>query len=185
MGGRFWIICVLSVGAVVSAGCTLQQMVRNPQLTSDRRWIANGLEHGLPAVPEVAPGGLDYDALYTLERPPGDRETSVTYIRFWPDGRAIFRTAWGVRLYAFNGDNFSHGLVARWGAEGDHLVVKTLSPGQPWHGEFVTRRAQVVDGGNRLIFYHRRHEAAWGVDTRDNEIFVRQPVPGMRRQPDW
>lgn len=182
-GGRAVVTILVIALLGVSIGCA-----RHTWFTSDRRFLVEGLEKGLPPLPSDLAGiGIDYDAVY-VRHEPGREQRRLAYIRFWPNGRYIDRyvdiTTHG--LDASIADDFTYGRVGRWSVESPGiLVLQQLVFGEPNTGSFVKRRVQLVDGGRKLYAFEIVFEGAWGVDTRDSTFYLHHPVPGMARQPDW
>lgn len=183
-GGRAVVTILVIALLGVSIGCG----VRHTWLTSDRRILVNGLDEGLPPLPaNVADMGVDFNAVYIL-REQRKSYGGLHYIRFWPNGRYITRSADVAKseLTAVVADNFTYGRVGRWSVESPNfLVLQQLVFGEPNTGSFVKRRVQLVDGGRKLYAFEIVFEGAWLVDTRDSTFYLHHPVPGMARQPDW
>lgn len=181
-------VLLLALCAVFAcgSGCFL---VRWPHRLPDGRWAIRGLADGLPPLPEDPHSvGIDFNAIYVFVHKQPSETDAFSYVRFWPNGRAIFnwvpQSATPITAPAV--DDFSRGVMARWSATATTLTIQTLRTSEPLAGQIYVRNGRVVDDGNKIVFYEAYLDSSrWSRPDSLDLHYVRQPVAGMRREPDW
>lgn len=180
-------VLLLALCAVFAcgSGCFL---VRWPHRLPDGRWAINGLADGLPPFPEDPHSvGIDFNAIYVFVDEQSSERDACYYVRFWPNGRAIFNwVPQSATSTAAAADDFSRGVMARWSATATTLRIQTMRTSEPLAGQLYGQNRRVVDDGDRIVLYEEYVDSArWSHPHSVDQHYVRQPVAGMRREPDW
>lgn len=142
---------------------------------------------GFSIEPEAVPenSGLDFDAVYYLphstvagmEAYPGGN-----YYRFWPNGRVLvtFTQAEGPPSAA-EADGFRSAYLGYYHVHEGRVTMEFYAPDagvSDWYGSV---EAFVDKDGNLVKTWSKRG----GHVGRARSVFLRVPLAGMKRMPDW
>lgn len=176
---RLLIVCLPLICVMFSAGCTTHMW-----LTESRIWPVNPRFRIIPSTNtiEYMNSGLEFDVVYTRAL---FTAGGFNYLRFWSNGRVLIRPT-DRRPMLQDVESFTNAYVGYYRVEGDIVSCEVFLPAgsPPWACGYELVKSRIETNG-----LHELSASFNGCRPKDlrkyNIRFGKQPMPGMKRQPDW
>jgi hypothetical protein len=163
----------------IHTGCTTHVW-----LTERRIWPETPRFTILPATNSAAymESGIDFAAVYVRN---SLNNRGFLYYRFWPNGRLLQRST--VECPTLQDvEDFAGAYVGYYSIRGDVIITETFVPAgsPPWACGYSL--AESLLRTNEIVRQCSSFNGRSPKDLRQfNLRYVRQPMEGMKRQPDW
>ncbi|MBA4388682.1 MAG: hypothetical protein C0404_11925 [Verrucomicrobia bacterium] len=153
-------------------------------LPEGRAWPAKPAFSIMPSsnIVEYTRSGIDFDAVYVI---PLKTAGGFNYLRFWPTGRLLVRPT-DHPPTLIDVEDFTSAFIGYYTVNGDLIKYEVFVPAgsPPWaYGyELIENKLET----NSILELRSSFNGSMADDMgKYNLRYVKQPMPGMKRQPDW
>lgn len=126
--------------------------------------------------------GIDFDSVYVRN---SLNNRGYLYYRFWPNGRVLLRSTVG-RPTLEDVETFADASIGYYSTKASivrsELYVPAGSP--PWESGYELVESQIDK--DSIVELNSRFNGSSAKDLLKYDLrYIKQPMPGMKRQPDW
>jgi hypothetical protein len=186
MPRRFWTyaaaVCLLLAGTGCGSSYQLAKTVGALSVLPEDRVFPTKPKFTVQPVTVADGEGIDFEAVYYLDNRsiPGVSIDGGNYFRFWPDGRVMERCA-GRKPSTEDADQFLGAWLGYYQVNEGKLVLEFFAP-EPVKYRWNYWKLEAVLQGDQIRL--QRGERNRKSETK-NRVYVRVPLKGMERLPDW